>query len=79
MKRHKISRKSRKNRGRGEGLALKLLELGFVEGGVDAVFGHEFSVIALLGNSFVLDDEDAVGFDNGGETMGDDKAGAAFH
>ena len=39
-----------------EVLALKLLKLGFVEGGIEAIFGHELFVVALLGNSLVLDD-----------------------
>ena len=56
-----------------------LSELRLVELAVDAAAGQQLVVGALLGDDPVLDDEDAVGLENGGEPVRDHNVGAALH
>ena len=45
-------------------------ELGVVEVGVEAVVGEEVGVVAVFFDGAVVEDEDLVGFDDGGEAVG---------
>lgn len=54
-----------------EGAGVKLV--------VGAVLGHEFFVGAAFDDAAVIEDHDDVGILNGGEAVGDDEDGAAFH
>ena len=58
---------------------IKLFELRLVEGGVYAVLFKKLLVGPLLGNSFVLNDEDAVRLHDCGEAVGDHEACPSFH
>ena len=52
---------------------------GIIEVGVEAALGEELIVAALLHNVAVPHDENQIRVLNGGEAVGDDEAGAAFH
>ncbi len=45
---------------------------------IQAAMGEEFGVVALFADSAGVEDEDAVGVDDGGEAMSDGQDGAAF-
>lgn len=49
-----------------------------VEVGISAAEGDQFVVGPAFDDRAGLEDEDAVGVADGGETMGDDEAGATF-
>ena len=46
---------------------------------VEAAVGNELFMIALFDDVTFLQDENGIGILNGGETVGDDKAGASLH
>mgnify|MGYP006866180342 CR=1 FL=1 len=54
-------------------------ELRIVNLCVNGAVFHQFFVIASLGNHAVVEHDDAVGAADGGQAVGDDKAGAAGH
>src|SRR6185295_4141726 len=63
----------------GGGIAALALDLDPEELGVAPAAGQELLVRAGFDNAAVLDDRDAVGMADGGEAVGDDKAGPAAH
>src|SRR3954451_20402219 len=71
------ARSRRTRRGSGSRTADPVLVL--VEAGVEAGQGEELFVAAGFGYVAVLEDDDLVGVADGGEAVGDDEGGAAFH
>src|SRR5262245_27241560 len=55
------------------------LELELVKFAVDAAAAEQLGVGALLGDAAVFQDDDEVGFLNGGKAVGDADGGAALH
>ena len=56
-----------------------LSELRIVKRAVEAALTHELIVVTRLGDLAVLQNENGVRILNGGESVGDDEAGAGFH
>ena len=54
-------------------------ELQIVQRIVKPAFFQQFAVVAAFLDLAVLDDQDAVGFDDGAQAVGDDEGGAVFH
>src|SRR5512146_297242 len=46
--------------------------------GVVAVLGHQLSVVAVLDDAALFEDQDAIGVDDRGEPVGDDERGPAL-
>ena len=63
----------------GHLLPSRRLELAAVEGGVKAVPGHQFPVGAPLHDVAVPHHQDQIRAADGGQAVGDDKAGLALH
>jgi len=53
-------------------------ELEFVEAGVDAVEGEKLVVAALFDDAAFVENDDAVGGLDGGQTVRDDEGGTVF-
>ena len=56
-----------------------MCKLALIQFGIEAVLGKQFLVLALLHDVAVPHDEDPVRFPDGGQAVGDDKAGAPAH